>query len=122
MDNDITILCLPPNTSHALQPLDVGVFKTVKSLYARVCEEYFKSSRRVKAISKEQFPKVFKKVWDQLDGALPKAGFKAAGLLPFNPHAVDDRIILGAKAVRSGTPPHQGLPPEQVEALVTKAL
>ncbi|CAL4169105.1 unnamed protein product, partial [Meganyctiphanes norvegica] len=105
MDNDITILCLPPNTSHALQPLDVGVFKTVKSTYARVCEEYFKSSRRVKAISKEQFPKVFKKVWDQLDEALPKAGFKAAGLLPFNPHAVDDQIILGAKAVRSGTPP-----------------
>ena len=31
MDNDIIIICLPPNTSHALQPLDVGVFRSVKS-------------------------------------------------------------------------------------------
>lgn len=30
MANNIIILCLPPNTSHALQPLDVGVFRPLK--------------------------------------------------------------------------------------------
>lgn len=29
--NEIILLCLPPNTSHALQPLDVGVFAPMKS-------------------------------------------------------------------------------------------
>ena len=30
MDNGILLVCLPANTSHALQPLDVGVFKPLK--------------------------------------------------------------------------------------------
>ena len=31
LENDIILVCLPPNTSHALQPLDVGVFNPVKT-------------------------------------------------------------------------------------------
>ncbi|KAF8789388.1 hypothetical protein HNY73_007328 [Argiope bruennichi] len=31
-DNNIIILCLPPHTSHALQPLDIRVFSPLKSL------------------------------------------------------------------------------------------
>ena len=30
-DNDIHLLCLPSHTTHLLQPLDVGVFKSLKS-------------------------------------------------------------------------------------------
>ena len=30
IQNDISIICLPPNCSHALQPLNVGVFKNLK--------------------------------------------------------------------------------------------
>ena len=33
MENRIILLCLPSNTSHALQPLDVGVFKSVKAYW-----------------------------------------------------------------------------------------
>ena len=31
--NEIHLLCLPSHTSHNLQPLDVGVFKSFKSRY-----------------------------------------------------------------------------------------
>ena len=30
MDDQIIMICLPPRTSHALQPLDVAVFKPLK--------------------------------------------------------------------------------------------
>ncbi|KAF0309116.1 Jerky -like [Amphibalanus amphitrite] len=30
MENEVIILCLPPNTSQALQPLDVGLFKPLR--------------------------------------------------------------------------------------------
>ena len=31
--NDVTLLCLPAHTSHILQPLDVGVFKLLKTSF-----------------------------------------------------------------------------------------
>ena len=33
--NDIILFCLPPHTTHALQPLDVSVFKSLKDHYAK---------------------------------------------------------------------------------------
>ena len=34
-ENDITLFCLPPRTTHALQPLDVAVFKSLKDSFAK---------------------------------------------------------------------------------------
>lgn len=34
--NEIHLLCLPSHTSHVVQPLDVGVFKSFKS-FSKVC-------------------------------------------------------------------------------------
>ena len=38
--NDIHLLCLPSHTSHILQPLDIGVFKSFKSGYSKACRIY----------------------------------------------------------------------------------
>ena len=43
-DNNVHLLCLPPGSSHALQPLDVAVFKAVKDVWREVCIEYFRHS------------------------------------------------------------------------------
>ena len=37
--NDIHMLCLPAHTTHILQPLDVGVFKSFKSFYHKEVQE-----------------------------------------------------------------------------------
>ena len=34
-ENDIILFCLPPHTTHALQPLDVSVFKSLKSHFSK---------------------------------------------------------------------------------------
>merc|ERR1711888_486567 len=42
---NIAIVCLPPHTSHAFQPLDVGVFKSVKINYKQIVTKWYKESR-----------------------------------------------------------------------------
>ena len=37
--NNIHMLCLPSHTSHILQPLDVGVFKSFKSFFSKACRQ-----------------------------------------------------------------------------------
>ena len=38
--NDVHLLCIPAHTPHLLQPLDVGVFKSFKSNFNKVCSNY----------------------------------------------------------------------------------
>ena len=38
--NDIHLLCLPSHSSHILQPLDIGVFKSFKTHYPKACQKY----------------------------------------------------------------------------------
>ena len=40
--NEVTLLCLPAHTSRILQPLDIGVFKSFKSHFNKVCGNYMK--------------------------------------------------------------------------------
>lgn len=37
--NNIIPICLPPHSSHLLQPLDVGCFAVLKCIYGRLVEE-----------------------------------------------------------------------------------
>ena len=39
-DNGVHLLCLPSHTTHILQPLDVGVFKSFKSNFSKACTTY----------------------------------------------------------------------------------
>ena len=41
--NNIHLLCLPAHTTHVLQPLDVGVFKSFKSHFSKACSKYMSS-------------------------------------------------------------------------------
>ena len=39
-ENDIHLLCLPVHTTHLLQPLDVGVFRCLKSNFSKMCKQF----------------------------------------------------------------------------------
>ena len=38
--SNVHILCLPAHTTHVLQPLDVGGFKSFKSHFSKACSKY----------------------------------------------------------------------------------
>lgn len=98
MANNIIILCLPPNTSHALQPLDVGVFKSVKASWRTILSDWFRDSR-LQNVDKVVFPKLLAKLWMNLKPEHAANGFRGCGLLPVNRSAVQHRVIADASDV-----------------------
>jgi hypothetical protein len=98
-DNKIITLCMPPHSSHLLQPLDVGCFSALKTAYGRQAEDLMRN--KITHITKLEFLPCFRGAHD---AAITKGniqgGFRGAGLVPFDPEAVISKLN-----VRLRTPP-----------------
>ena len=97
-ENSIIIVCLPPHTSHALQPLDVACFKSVKEIWTNVLGQYYKETRSKMSVDKERFPMLLAKLWKRLKPENIIGGFRGSGLFPVDKHQVDNRIVGLKKA------------------------
>ena len=83
-DNNVIILCLPPNTTHLLQPLDIAVFAPLKKAWRLILKEY-KLKSRGQVASKEVFPSLICKLWEvSFKQEHIKGGFRGAGLVPYS--------------------------------------
>ncbi|KAL9561332.1 hypothetical protein ACKAV7_014687 [Fusarium commune] len=68
-ENNIITLCMPPHSSHLLQPLDVGCFGPLKKAYGREIDRLIK--RSITHISKPDFfPRVCTTQFNQLNGSV----------------------------------------------------
>ena len=90
--NQIVALCLPPHTTHILQPLDVRIFGPLANAYKLLIEKKCRyrngwSVDKTAAIS----PKNILSAW------------KATGLIPFNPEHVMTKRDLGTGPSKSLT-------------------
>ena len=91
-ENDIILFCLPPHTSHESQPLDVSVFKPLKSNWQDECHNYMQSNPG-KVVTKYQFSDLLNKAWHKtMTPSTICAGFRRSGVFPFNPDAIDCTI------------------------------
>jgi hypothetical protein len=94
IDSKITLICLPPHTSSFLQPLDVGVFKSVKAMWRSLLRDYFLKSR-FKNVDKENFCDLFsflaKGAFLQKNALM---GFEKCGLFPLNRGMIDESVFL----------------------------
>ncbi|KAJ8911596.1 hypothetical protein NQ315_003977 [Exocentrus adspersus] len=91
--NDIKFVLLPPNSTHMLQPLDVAYFRPLKGAWRKTLEEWKLKNKGV--IPKTVFPTLLKKAVESLgdrEGDNARAGFKACGIVPFNPEVVLKKI------------------------------
>jgi hypothetical protein len=81
IENEIILICLPPHTSHALQPLDVGVFKPFKGCWKGQVATFYAQSR-LQAINNQVFPTILQTTWQKIERMWAVKGFEGAGILP----------------------------------------
>ncbi|CAK1599673.1 unnamed protein product [Parnassius mnemosyne] len=62
--HDITLLCLPSNTTHELQPMDKAVFRAFEHYWDQELQK-FRFQNKDKALTKQRFGRIFTPVWDQ---------------------------------------------------------
>lgn len=112
-ENNISFICLVPNSTHLLQPLDVALFRPMKEAWRFVLTKWKMENMRLTTLPKDAFPGLLNKALIRLDEAKPKKtpsstvptvetgsaikrnlmnGFKATGILPFNPDQVFKRL------------------------------
>ncbi|KAG9186004.1 hypothetical protein G6011_02560 [Alternaria panax] len=99
-ENKIITLCMPPHTSHLLQPLDVSCFSPLKRAYGREVEELARQG--VYHVDKIDFIAAYTRirpiVFTQQN---IKAGFQATGLVPPCP----DHVLSSLTVARTPSPP-----------------
>jgi hypothetical protein len=99
-ENKIITLCMPPHSSHLLQPLDIGCFGPLKTAYSREIEQLIRC--HITHISKtEFFPAFYAAFQATIIESNIKGGFKGAGLVPFDPESVISKLDI---QLRTPTP------------------
>jgi hypothetical protein len=87
----IITLCMPPHSSHLLQPLDVGCFSSLKRAYGRQAEDMMRN--RINHITKIEFLPAFQQAYHRtITKENILGGFRGAGLVPHDPEAVISRL------------------------------
>jgi hypothetical protein len=99
-ERNIITLCMPPHSSHLLQPLDVSCFSPLKKAYGRQIEELMR--QQIIHITKEDFIPAFRAAFQaSLTKSNIQGGFRGAGLVPFDPERVISTLDL---KLRTPTP------------------
>ena len=88
----ILLYCLPPHTSHVLQPLDVGFFSPLKLSWKVAATEYQQTEGR--AVNKQSFAKVFRSAYLRVVklSTIVNA-FRACGIYPVNRNAIKPKKL-----------------------------
>jgi DDE superfamily endonuclease/helix-turn-helix, Psq domain len=106
--NNIITLCMPPHSSHLLQPLDVGCFGPLKQAYGRQIEHLMRM--HINHVSKLEFLCAFREAFfASMTEKNIRGGFTGAGLVPFDPERVLSKLDVRLHTPtplnsRAGTP------------------
>ena len=81
---NIITISLPSHSSYLTQPLNIGCFSVLKRAYSHQIEDFIKAY--INYIIKVEFFIAFKAAYlKSITSENAKAGFRGAGLVPFNP-------------------------------------
>lgn len=87
-EHNVTILLLPPHSSHLLQPMDFYVFKSIKITYDHGWGAWIRNHQQQK-LPRQELSKIVCAIWFQLDKNIIINGFKKAGIFPFDNSVID---------------------------------
>ena len=99
--NNIITLCMPPHSSHLLQPLDVGCFGPLKQAYGRQVEDLMRM--HINHVSKLEFLCGFREAFfASITERNIQGGFAGSGLVPHDPERVLSKLDV---RLHTPTPP-----------------
>jgi len=93
LEHKIVLLCLPPHSTHLLQPLDVGIFPPLATAYKKGIQERSRYSV-VYSIDKVDFLEVYQAA--RKTAITPEnvqKAWQATGIYPFNPQVVLSQLL-----------------------------
>ena len=104
-ENNIEFVCLPPNSTDKLQPLDVGVYGPMKKAWRNILQDEKAKNPKLKAVDKNVFPGLVKKLVEKLDASrLLGPALEKCGLYPISVEKACERIpSIEASVSDSGT-------------------
>lgn len=89
---DISLYCLPSNTTHEFQPLDKAVFRAFEHYWDNELLRYWNDNpSAIRKLKKENFGKVLSPVWKQcMSISNIQSGFRSTGIFPFDPTVIPE--------------------------------
>lgn len=112
---EITLFCLPSNSTHELQPLDKAVFRSFESFWDEEVLNFWVNHPNERTITRARFGEIFTPVWlKSMSAENILSGFRATGIWPFNPNAIPEAAF--APSVLT----HRALPDNVLEKDVGK--
>jgi len=85
---NIAFVCLPPNATHMMQPLDVAVYGPLKKTWRSVLTAWKETAGRSKAsLPKDKFPGLLAELIQKLEPHVKQnllSGFRACGIVPLD--------------------------------------
>jgi hypothetical protein len=87
MENGVELLPLLPHATHLMQPCDLTVFHSTKTLW-REEVRIWREKNEFGKVALENFSPILKDVLPKIERETMINGFKASGLCPYNPDAV----------------------------------
>lgn len=106
--NNITIICLPPHSTHWTQPQDRSYFKPLKAYYAHECRKFMREHPG-KAITRYNFGKLFTAAYQKTSSMdIAIQSFRATGIYPLNKNIFGDDVFAPADTTNRELAPNDG--------------
>jgi hypothetical protein len=104
VDHQIILLCLPPHSTHRLQPLDVGIFGPMGTAYDALVKRFNRYDGR--GVTQREYIDWIQQARDKACSKKNiESAFAATGLIPFNPNRVLSKLKEKKEYDRPRTPP-----------------